>query len=48
MTYKEFIKRHRIQREEILDLLWHTSEEWQKAVSGTSLAYRHMFLEGIS
>jgi len=50
MTYKEFIKRHRIPREDIdaiLDLLWHTSEEWKKSASSIPFGFRHTLLSTV-
>ena len=47
MTYREFMKRHRIPSEEILSLLWDTGDEWRAAVGSISPGRRHMFLETV-
>ena len=47
MTYREFMKRHRIPDEELLSLLWDTSDEWRKAVGSILPNRRRMFLETV-
>ena len=46
MTYREFMKRHRIPDNELLSLLWDTSDEWRAVVGSiSSHDRRHMLLE---
>jgi len=47
MTYRDFMKRHRIPDKELLSLLWDTSDEWRKAVGSISHDRRRMFLETV-
>ena len=44
MTYREFMKRHRLPNNELLSLLWSTSEEWQKAVGNLPPGMHHMLV----
>ena len=47
MTYREFMKRHRLPNKELLSLLWDTSDEWRTAVNSISPDRHHIFLETV-